>query len=898
MSSKQDLLEVLSFVKQYSSPSDTVLASDKFSGHLKTLLTYSASRKSQDIKFQWAILSESELGQISPRILSSIPKRMLPVYTNQTYIVFTSNPNAVAIYPEHPNLKSLLRSIEWIEARQGLSIITKFPKLLLKSKLHSFQQQEAGLKSKIKAYRGTSKLLLEELREEYFSQLLPIKPTILNLMVNDVCNSRCQMCLIWKNKKDKEFSPSELTEVLNENLFSNLQYVGVSGGEPTLRKDLPELFEVICNKKPKILGTGIITNGIIEETVRQQVLKSAEICRSKGVPFNVMISLDGIGDVHDAVRGRENNFKSALSLIHFFKEETDIPVSFGCTITSSNAPYVDEFLDYVKEQGLYGRFRIAEFIDRLYNEPQSEFIRAFDDRTAYHLALFFFRLEHDYETTPMFQKTYRNIRAMLGEQKPRQIGCQYQTRGAVLTARGDLLYCSPKSPILGNALEQPASSLYFSNIAKRVEVIKNHCDNCIHDYHQPITIRETLASRRETRRRKKYECSSLLEAVRKVSKAVQPIRDIAALTSKSVLIVGWYGTETVGDKAILWSVIQRLRNRIQPPNRVYLASLYPFVSRWTIREMELGEIAILETYSKEFEDVCDQVDEVVVGGGPLMDIEPLNHILYAFSRAAKRRAIARVEGCGIGPLKSPLYTQVVSEIFRLSDHISLRDLPSVERCHEEFGRKDAVEIADPAVEYVLYQSSRLTGQDDRASSQPQISCFLREWTPEYLADVDPADYEPTKCAFEMQLARLVSTAALRLGISNIGLFPMHTFHVGWDDRCFNRRFSRLIASEVPESDQAMPELLPELSIDVERMPVSPVEILQVMQRSRLNLCMRFHSVLFAETLGIPYVAIDYTSGGKIAAFLKTRSKLDQLISLREIASGAWEARFQAILDKF
>lgn len=894
MSPKQDFLDALGFVKQYGSSGDLVLASDEFSGRLESLLTYSASRKSQDIEFQWAILSEGELSQISPRILLSIPKKMIPVHANQTYTVFTNHPYAVAICPENPYLKSLLRSIEWIEARQGLSIITKFPKLLLKSKLHSFQHQGILLKSKVKEFQITSKLLLEEIREEYFGQILPIKPTILNLMVNDVCNSRCQMCLIWKNKKDKEFSPDELTEILNESLFSNLQYVGVSGGEPTLRKDLPELFEVICNKKPKILGTGIITNGILEETVKQQVLKSAEICRSKGVPFNVMISLDGIGEVHDAVRGRENNFQSALSLIRFFKEETDIPVSFGCTITSSNAPYVDEFLDYVKEQGLYGRFRIAEFIDRLYNKPQSEFIRAFDDRTAYHLALFFFRLEHDYETSPMFQKTYRNIRAMLGEQKPRQIGCQYQTRAAVLTARGDLLYCSPKSPILGNALEKPASSLYFSNIDKRVEVIKNHCANCIHDYHHPITVRETPAAQREVHRRKKYECSSLLETVRDIAKDVQLVRDVSALTSKSVLIVGWYGTETAGDKAILWSVIQRLRNRIQPPTKIYLSSLYPFVSHWTVREMELGNISIVETYSKEFESICHSVDEVVVGGGPLMDIEPLNHILYAFSKAAERKAIARVEGCGIGPLKSPLYTQVVSEIFRFSDHISLRDLPSVERCHKEFHRKDAIEIADPAVDYVLCQASQLRVQNGKSLSQPQISCFLREWTPEYLADVAPADYETTKYAFELQLARLVSTVASRQGIPNIRLFPMHTFHIGWDDRCFNRRFSRLIANKASEYDLAMPEL----SIEVERMPVSPAEILQAMKHSTLNLCMRFHSVLFAETLGVPYVAIDYTSGGKIAAFLKARSKLDQLISLQEIASGAWAVRLQAILDRF
>lgn len=889
MSFEQDFLEVLGFIKQHGSPQDTVFAAARFSSQLETVSTYSSISKTPDIPFQWAVLHQDELDQIHPHFLLSIPKTMLPVFANSTYVVFCSKPHAAALPETHPHLQSLRESIEWIEARQGIS--AKLPKLLLRSAIASLKRQKNSLSPKIKSFQALSKTLIGEIREEYLGQLFPLKPTILNLMVNDVCNSRCQMCLIWKNKKDREFSSSDLSQILNEELFSNLQYVGVSGGEPTLRSDLPELFEVICAKQPKILGTGIITNGIIEETVKSRVLKSAEICKANHVPFNVMISLDGIGEVHDTVRGRINNFKSTLSLLQFFKQETDIPVSFGCTITRSNAPYVDELLDYVKDAGFYGRFRIAEFIDRLYNSDQSEFIRSFDEKTAYHLALFFFRLEHDYEQDPIFKKTYRNIRGMLAEKKPRQIGCQYQTRGAVLTARGDLLYCSPKSPILGNALEQPASSIYFSNVSKRRDVIKNHCDNCIHDYHQPITVRERLADQREARRREKYECASLLQAVKHVAKPQPTAIEVSALKSKSVLIVGWYGTETVGDKAILWSVIQQLKARSQPPQEIYLASLYPFISRWTVQEMQLGNISIVETYSKEFESACNHVDEVVVGGGPLMDIEPLNHILYAFSRVATRRAIARVEGCGVGPLKSPLYTQVVSEIFRLSEHISLRDTPSVRRCQTEFGRNDAVEISDPAVNYVLNAKSQLSRIEpsSEVAQKPRISCFLREWTPEYLADLSLADYETTKPVFEHQLARLVSQAASLCGASEVGLFPMHTFQVGWDDRCFNRRFSRLMMDSATEASELSP-----FSLEVERMPVSPAEILQHMQQSTFNICMRFHSVLFAETLGVPYVAIDYTSGGKIAAFLGSRSKLDRLISLQEIASGHWETRLRSL----
>ncbi|MCR4306372.1 MAG: radical SAM protein, partial [Candidatus Yonathbacteria bacterium] len=86
-------------------------------------------------------------------------------------------------------------------------------------------------------------------------------PETLNLMVNDICNSRCAMCNVWKRKQEKEFTPAELARILEDPLFDRLKSVGVSGGEPTLRKDLPEIFRVITRKKG-IRGVSMITNAL------------------------------------------------------------------------------------------------------------------------------------------------------------------------------------------------------------------------------------------------------------------------------------------------------------------------------------------------------------------------------------------------------------------------------------------------------------------------------------------------------------------------------------------------------------------------------------------------------------------------------------------------------------
>jgi polysaccharide pyruvyl transferase WcaK-like protein len=80
------------------------------------------------------------------------------------------------------------------------------------------------------------------------------------------------------------------------------------------------------------------------------------------------------------------------------------------------------------------------------------------------------------------------------------------------------------------------------------------------------------------------------------------------------------------------------------------------------------------------------------------------------------------------------------------------------------------------------------------------------------------------------------------------------------------------------------------------MPMAPSEILESMSNSSFNICMRFHSVLFAENLGVPYVAIDYTMGGKIKAFLEGRNQLYRLISVKDVAHGSWSDKIDNILS--
>jgi MoaA/NifB/PqqE/SkfB family radical SAM enzyme len=344
--------------------------------------------------------------------------------------------------------------------------------------------------------RSLASHLRRDIERTVTARYQPTKPHVVNMLANDICNSQCTMCLIWEQKRDKELTPEELRTILRDPLFSEVRHVGVTGGEPTLRPDLPDLYEALCQELPDLKGASGITNAINKEQVIDRLTRSAAVCHAHDTSFSFMVSLDGVGAIHDQNRGVEGNFETAIEVIEHFKTHTDIPVAAGCTITKHNAWHVDELLEFCQRHDIYIRFRVAEYITRLYNSEQSDVIRNFSEDEAYHLALFFERLRRRYEPNAKYRRTYASIHGMLLGQ-PRAIGCPYQSHGVVLDSQGNLQYCAPKSKVIGNALETSAMKAYTDHLDERRRIQDEECADCIHDYHAPPTTQEVLHAYRE-----------------------------------------------------------------------------------------------------------------------------------------------------------------------------------------------------------------------------------------------------------------------------------------------------------------------------------------------------------------------------------------------------------------
>lgn len=144
-----------------------------------------------------------------------------------------------------------------------------------------------------------------------FPRLLPINYTV-SLLYS--CNSRCSTCNVWK-KKANNLSLSEYKKIF-KSVGKAPYWITFSGGEPFLRKDLDEVVIAIYNiSKPRIIN--IPTNGILTKTILEKTSLIAKACPKAQIIINV--SIDGIENQHDEIRGVPGNYKKAVATFQRLK---------------------------------------------------------------------------------------------------------------------------------------------------------------------------------------------------------------------------------------------------------------------------------------------------------------------------------------------------------------------------------------------------------------------------------------------------------------------------------------------------------------------------------------------------------------------------------------------------
>ena len=174
-------------------------------------------------------------------------------------------------------------------------------------------------------------------------------PTDVSIITTYRCQMRCKMCDIWENPTDKkrEITAKELE------ILPNLKFVNVTGGEPFVRRDLEDIVDVMYKKSSRIV---ISTSGWHTD----RIIKMAENFPKIGI----RVSIEGLSQKNDELRGREGSFDRAMRLLLTLKEMGIKDIGYGCTVSNQNSDDMLWLYKLSRELGM--EFATAAFHNSYY----------------------------------------------------------------------------------------------------------------------------------------------------------------------------------------------------------------------------------------------------------------------------------------------------------------------------------------------------------------------------------------------------------------------------------------------------------------------------------------------------------------------------------------------------
>jgi MoaA/NifB/PqqE/SkfB family radical SAM enzyme len=197
-------------------------------------------------------------------------------------------------------------------------------------------------------------------------------PINLTLSITMACNSRCQSCDIWTiYPAEKERLALELTLEEVERTFRSIgpiYFFNISGGEPFLRKDIVDIVRLACTHlSPRVVH--IPTNALMParvESLTRQILEGMRSWGPDGVKLTLKPSFDGVGEMHDWVRGIPGNYRKLVETIGRLKalkaEFPNLGVGLGTVVSQMNLDHLPEVIAQA------GRFDVDTYISEVAEE--------------------------------------------------------------------------------------------------------------------------------------------------------------------------------------------------------------------------------------------------------------------------------------------------------------------------------------------------------------------------------------------------------------------------------------------------------------------------------------------------------------------------------------------------
>jgi radical SAM family uncharacterized protein len=158
------------------------------------------------------------------------------------------------------------------------------------------------------------------------------------------CNLECLMCPFWRREDEPLLTVREEVRMMGALERAGVSFLGFEGGEPLLRPELPAILEEAHAR----FHTSVVTNGWLLSQRYREIRKHLEF---------LFVSLDGMGETHDRLRGIPRSFERAVDGIRTVG--TDIPIAISHTVTKDNLGHAERLVALAEELGIRITVQVA-----------------------------------------------------------------------------------------------------------------------------------------------------------------------------------------------------------------------------------------------------------------------------------------------------------------------------------------------------------------------------------------------------------------------------------------------------------------------------------------------------------------------------------------------------------
>ncbi|MDD2890546.1 MAG: radical SAM protein [bacterium] len=142
-------------------------------------------------------------------------------------------------------------------------------------------------------------------------------PLVLIYFITNKCNMHCKHCFYWKSlSKDENTLNLEEIGKIAGSLKSPLSSILITGGEPFLHSQIVEICKTFYDKN-KPMNFHFMTNGMPSSKI---IETTESIFKNVNSNLHFQISIDGVEDIHDKIRGKEGCFNEAVKTLKELKK--------------------------------------------------------------------------------------------------------------------------------------------------------------------------------------------------------------------------------------------------------------------------------------------------------------------------------------------------------------------------------------------------------------------------------------------------------------------------------------------------------------------------------------------------------------------------------------------------